>query len=63
MEANDWKGSDSSEPLMMMLGKSSRGTSSGASMPLRVTMICLGCSLGGSDRISPAHTDTWMILR
>ena len=38
----------------MMLGKSSRCTSSGSSIPLRVTMICFGCSSIGSERTSAA---------
>mmetsp|Transcript_11608 Transcript_11608/g.37101 ORF Transcript_11608/g.37101 Transcript_11608/m.37101 type:complete len:323 (-) Transcript_11608:4077-5045(-) len=49
-----WKGSCISEPLSTMLGKSSMCTSSGSSMPLRVTMICLGCSSAGSDRMRAA---------
>lgn len=36
------------------LGKSSRCTSSGSSMPFRVTMIWLGCSVTCSERISAA---------
>lgn len=39
---------------MTMLGKSSRCTSSGSSMPLRVTMMRLGCSSTGSERTSAA---------
>jgi len=48
-----------------ILGKSSRWTSSGSSMPLRVTMICLGCSSGGSERMRAAtssavfHLASW----
>ena len=37
-----------------MLGKSSKCTSRGSSMPLRDTMIRLGCSSTGSDRTSAA---------
>mmetsp|Transcript_27245 Transcript_27245/g.46263 ORF Transcript_27245/g.46263 Transcript_27245/m.46263 type:complete len:200 (+) Transcript_27245:2455-3054(+) len=61
-----WNGSCSSEPLMTMLGKSSRCTSSGSSSPLRITMICLGCSSTGRDRISAAtssavfHFASWL---
>ena len=42
-----------------------RVTSSGSSMPLRVTMICLGCSSTGSERMSAAtssavfHLASW----
>jgi len=39
---------------MTMLGKSRRWTSSGSSMPLRVTMTCLGCSSTGSERTRAA---------
>lgn len=49
-----WKGSCSSDPVITMLGKSRRCTSSGSSMPLRDTMIRLGCSSTGSDRMSAA---------
>lgn len=96
-----WKGSCNSEPLITILGKSSKctwslsrrgissqllhdispdkvlhrntglfcnlpkilqcprsrictGTSSGSNMPFRVTMICLGCSSTGRDRIKAA---------
>mmetsp|Transcript_13258 Transcript_13258/g.35039 ORF Transcript_13258/g.35039 Transcript_13258/m.35039 type:complete len:220 (-) Transcript_13258:822-1481(-) len=49
-----WKGRDNSDPLMTMFGKSRRCTSSGSSMPLRVTMICFGCSSTGRERISAA---------
>ena len=49
-----WNGICSSEPLMTMFGKSSRCTSSGSSMPLRVTMICFGCSSTGSERTNAA---------
>ena len=49
-----WKGSWSSEPVMTMLGKSRRWTSRGSSMPLRDTMMRLGCSSTGSDRTSAA---------
>lgn len=49
-----WKGSWSSLPLMTMLGKSSRWTSRGSSIPFRVTMICLGCSSTGRERIRAA---------
>mmetsp|Transcript_67280 Transcript_67280/g.140141 ORF Transcript_67280/g.140141 Transcript_67280/m.140141 type:complete len:202 (+) Transcript_67280:1445-2050(+) len=49
-----WNGSWRSEPLITMLGKSSKCTSRGSSMPLRVTMICFGCSSTGSERMSAA---------
>eukprot|EP01139_Manchomonas_bermudensis_P010441 Amastigsp_a340469_15.p4 type:complete len:121 gc:universal Amastigsp_a340469_15:1313-1675(+) len=49
-----WNGSARSEPLSTMFGKSSMWISSGSSMPLRVTMICLGCSSTGSERMSAA---------
>ena len=49
-----WNGSCSSEPVMTMFGKSSRCTSSGSSMPLRVTMMRLGCSSTGRLRTSAA---------
>jgi hypothetical protein len=49
-----WKGSCSSDPLMTMLGKSRRWTSRGSNIPFRVTMICLGCSSTGSERIRAA---------
>ncbi|KAF5808193.1 hypothetical protein HanXRQr2_Chr04g0142621 [Helianthus annuus] len=39
---------------MTMLGKSSKWTSSGSSIPLRVTMICLGCSSTGKERTRAA---------
>jgi len=51
---HDWKGSCNSLPLMTTLGKSSRCTSSGSSKPLRVTMICFGCSSVGRARINAA---------
>mmetsp|Transcript_59689 Transcript_59689/g.141213 ORF Transcript_59689/g.141213 Transcript_59689/m.141213 type:complete len:220 (+) Transcript_59689:826-1485(+) len=60
-----WNGSCRSEPLMTMLGKSRRCTSRGSSMPLRVTMICLGCSSSGRERMSAAtssavfHLASW----
>ena len=44
-----WNGSWSSEPLMTMLGKSSKWTSSGSNIPFRVTIICFGCSSTGND--------------
>ena len=44
-----WNGNCSSDPLMTMLGKSSKWTSSGSNMPFLVTIICLGCSSTGSD--------------
>jgi hypothetical protein len=44
-------------PLITMFGKSSKCTSSGSSMPLRVTMICLGCSSTGSERMRAATCD------
>ncbi|CAN7985258.1 unnamed protein product [Ixodes hexagonus] len=37
-----------------MLGKSNNPTSSGSSIPFLVTMICLGCSSTGSERIKAA---------
>mmetsp|Transcript_122947 Transcript_122947/g.353172 ORF Transcript_122947/g.353172 Transcript_122947/m.353172 type:complete len:220 (-) Transcript_122947:2133-2792(-) len=49
-----WNGSANSEPLMTMLGKSSKCTSKGSNMPLRVTMICFGCSSTGRERIKAA---------
>ena len=49
-----WKGSWSSLPLMTMLGKSRRWTSRGSSMPFLVTMICLGCSSTGRERMRAA---------
>lgn len=39
---------------MTMLGKSSRCTSRGSSMPFRVTITRLGCSSTGSERTSAA---------
>ena len=44
-------------PLITMFGKSSKCTSSGSSMPLRVTIICLGCSSTGSERMRAATCD------
>lgn len=49
-----WNGSWSSLPLMTMLGKSNKCTSSGSNIPFLVTMICLGCSSTGSDLINAA---------
>lgn len=49
-----WKGSCSSEPLITMLGKSRRWTSSGSNIPFLVTMICFGCSSTGNERINAA---------
>ncbi|CAN8015574.1 unnamed protein product [Ixodes persulcatus] len=64
-----WKGSCSSLPLITMLGKSNsvmvQPTSSGSSMPFLVTMICLGCSSTGRERIRAAtssavfHLASW----
>jgi hypothetical protein len=51
-----WKGSCSSEPVMTMLGKSSRCTSRGSSIPFRDTMIRFGCSSTGKERTRAA---TW----
>src|SRR3989338_7963461 len=49
-----WKGSLSSLLRSVTLGKSRQWTSMGSSMLERVTMIWLGCSLVGIDRISAA---------
>lgn len=49
-----WKGNCNSEPLITMLGKSSKWTSSGSNIPFLVTIICLGCSSTGNDLIRAA---------
>ena len=62
-----WNGSWSSLPLITMLGKSSKCTSRGSNIPLRVTMICFGCSSTGNDLINAAtssavfHLASWNI--
>lgn len=49
-----WNGNISSDPFITIFGKSSKCTSRGSSIALRVTMICLGCSSTGNDRINAA---------
>lgn len=49
-----WKGNCNSEPLITMLGKSRRCTSSGSNIPFLVTIICFGCSSTGRERIKAA---------
>lgn len=49
-----WNGNYNSDPLIMILGKSSKWTSNGSNMPLRVTMICFGYSSTGKQRIRAA---------
>lgn len=62
-----WNGNCNSDPLITMLGKSRRWTSSGSNMPFLVTIICLGCSSTGNERISAAtssavfHLANWKI--
>lgn len=49
-----WNGNISSLPLITMLGKSSKWTSKGSNIALRVTIICRGCSSTGNERIKAA---------
>ncbi len=49
-----WKGNYNSLPLITIFGKSKRCTSKGSSIPFLVTIICLGCSSTGKQRIRAA---------